>query len=611
MRTGRTQLSPEEQRRDHNRRTIYKAQGMIGHTALALFQDQDTFRLVECGREASDPEYGSVDPAEGTLSLNVYKRPLSQEQWAAVIGHLLLRLGLNQAAQRGQRDPLVWNYACYEAAEKMLPQLGLPAFRSESGEFVESGEEAIYDLLQEAQRAGSPIQGLQTMAGGGRPDIVGIGRYHAWNTNYETLLAQGIRHSVERAIEIAAQKLDAEAKFDWMPAERAKRWVMSEMPLLGALASHITIIAKTDLCERMDISVAAVNGDLMEMYFNPKWSLTQPEILFIYVHELLHVALMHHTRAQGRDPLLWNYACDYVINGWLVEMGVGKLPSIGALYDPRLQGMSAEAVYDLLIQDPKRCKGLRGFRGKLGDLLQTPRGTIYKEDVTTLDDLIRRCMAIGLACQTRGTVPLGLLEEIRSLFTPPVPWDVELARWMDANIPTLRDPLRTYARASRRQSSTPDIPRPARYIPQEWKEAHTFGVVLDTSGSMDRELLGRALGAIASYAEARDVTAVRLMLCDAAPYDRGIVAPNELRGVFSIQGRGGTLLQPAINFLLSRPDFPTTAPIMILTDGWCEEELIVPREHCFLLPRKSEERRGMPLRTTAPLFRVLKEERYD
>jgi predicted metal-dependent peptidase len=608
---NRKQLSPEEQRLERNRRMVYGAKGLVCRTALGALLRDEKVRIVECGREAGDPETGSVDPVEGILSLNVYRRGLNEAQWAAVIGHLLLRLGLNHAAQRGSRDPLVWNYACYEAAEKMLPMLGLPAFQNEGLDFAETGEEAIYDFLRDAQHAGNPIQSLKTLAGTGRPDIVGIGRVHAWNNAYEALLAEGIRLSVEKAIETAAAALDGEAKIAWMPAERAKRWVMSELPLLGALASHITIIARADLCERMDISVAAVNADLMEMYFNPLWNLTQAEVLFIYVHELLHVALMHHSRAQGRDPLVWNYACDFVINGWLVEMGVGKLPSIGALYDPRLQGMAAEAVYDLLQLEPKRCKGLRGFRGKLGDVLLTPQGQIYRDEVTTLDDLIRRCMATGLACTGRGTVPAGLLEEIRSLFTPPVPWDVSLARWMDAHIPALRDPLRTYARASRRQSSTPDIPRPARYIPQEWKEAHTFGVVLDTSGSMDRELLGRALGAIASYAEARDVLAVRLMLCDAAPYDRGIVAPTELRGVFAVQGRGGTVLQPAINFLLSRPDFPPAAPIMILTDGWCEEELTVPREHCFLLPRKSEHQKGMPLRTTAPIFRVLKEERYE
>lgn len=129
---------------------------------------------------------------------------------------------------------------------------------------------------------------------------------------------------------------------------------------------------------------------------------------------------------------------------------------------------------------------------------------------------------------------------------------------------------------------------------------------------MDRELLGRALGAIASYAEAREVPAVRLVLCDAAPYDRGIVAPNDLRGIVAVQGRGGTVLQPAINHLISRPDFPPNAPVMILTDGYCEEELTCPREHCFLLPRKRwQQGNATPLRTDAPIFRVLKEERFE
>jgi predicted metal-dependent peptidase len=111
----------------------------------------------------------------------------------------------------------------------------------------------------------------------------------------------------------------------------------------------------------------------------------------------------------------------------------------------------------------------------------------------------------------------------------------------------------------------------------------------------------------------RDVAAVRLVLCDAASYDRGLVAPTDLRGVFAVQGRGGTVLQPAINFLLSRPDFPPAAPIMLITDGWCEEELTVPRDHYFLLPRKTEQEKVFrtPLRTTAPVFRVLKEERYE
>ena len=69
---------------------------------------------------------------------------------------------------------------------------------------------------------------------------------------------------------------------------------------------------------------------------------------------------------------------------------------------------------------------------------------------------------------------------------------------------------RSYARASRRQSATPDIPRPGWHLPEELMQSRTFGVVLDSSGSMDRRLLGKALGAIASYAVTRDVQAVRV-----------------------------------------------------------------------------------------------------
>jgi hypothetical protein len=38
-----------------------------------------------------------------------------------------------------------------------------------------------------------------------------------------------------------------------------------------------------------------------------------------------------------------------VINGWLVEMGLGELPELGVLFDPSLKGLSAEALYDRIV----------------------------------------------------------------------------------------------------------------------------------------------------------------------------------------------------------------------------------------------------------------------
>ena len=62
-------------------------------------------------------------------------------------------------------------------------------------------------------------------------------------------------------------------------------------------------------------------------------------------HEFLHVGLAHGERRQGRDPYLWNVACDFAINDWLVEMRVGAFPTLGGLLDPELRGLSAEAIY--------------------------------------------------------------------------------------------------------------------------------------------------------------------------------------------------------------------------------------------------------------------------
>jgi hypothetical protein len=58
-----------------------------------------------------------------------------------------------------------------------------------------------------------------------------------------------------------------------------------------------------------------------------------------------------------------------------------------------------------------------------------------------------------------------------------VPWDVELARWFDDHFAPL-ERRRSYARASRRQAATPDIPRPGWYVPEELADSRTFGVDL-------------------------------------------------------------------------------------------------------------------------------------
>jgi predicted metal-dependent peptidase len=130
-------------------------------------------------------------------------------------------------------------------------------------------------------------------------------------------------------------------------------------------------------------------------------------------------------------------------------------------------------------------------------------------------------------------------------------------------------------------------------------DGRTFGVILDTSGSMDRKLLAKALGAIASYSLSRDVPAVRVVFCDAATYDQGYMSPETIAGRVKVRGRGGTILQPAVNLLEKAADFPKEGPLLIITDGQCDR-LQIHRDHAFLLPKG----RHLPFVPKGDLFRI-------
>ena len=230
------------------------------------------------------------------------------------------------------------------------------------------------------------------------------------------------------------------------------------------------------------------------------------------------------------------------------------------------------------------------FRGNgQGDIMgkRTPGSFGGASRGVSLDEFYRNALGQGLeyelARRGRGFLPAGLEQEIRALAVPPVPWDVKLSEWFNAHIRPL-EKHRSYAHPSRRQSCTPDIPRASYVITESEKSSRTFGVIIDTSGSMSNEEIGKALGAVASYAASRDVLAARVVFCDAAAYDAGYMTPDDIAGRVKILGRGGTRLQPAIDLFQRAKDFPKDGPILIITDGGIEDHLDIKREHAYILP---------------------------
>jgi predicted metal-dependent peptidase len=379
---------------------------------------------------------------------------------------------------------------------------------------------------------------------------------------------------------------------------RARRWLISHYPLLGSLLMQFELVEDAEVCDRMSISIAAVQISTGEIFINPRRQLGLEQAKFVVAHEILHAGLNHSSRRQGRDPYLWNVACDFVINDWLVSMNLGIPPDGGLLFDEALRGWAAEDIYLRLASDLRVRRRLRTFRGDDVDMLDERPGKFF----TDREEFCRRALMQGLDYHQnigRDTLPAGLVEAIRTLNQPAIPWQAKLAEWIQERCP-LPERRRSWARPSRRQSATPDTPRPRFVEPEEERATRTFGVIIDTSGSMQRDELGKALGAIVAYSQAQAVKQVRLVYCDANPYDEGFVAIDSLASRVRVRGRGGTVLQPAVDLLQSRTDFPKECPILIITDGLCETSLEVIRDHAFLVSPGMR----LPFPTRKPVFNM-------
>lgn len=543
--------------------------------------------------------------SNGTIYCHPTRRA-EPEQWARAVAHCLLHLGMSQFQEKEQ--PLLWNTACDLVVEKFLGDLkfGRPWYDAPLPTGI-NDENRLYTHLSD-QGVQPQHRGFGTA--GEAPDMLfsqSAPRYYGRSSDWPRLFAAGLADAVQSAVRVASGDQESlsgqRGTSPRSQAEQAKQWFISSYPLLGALAANFRLIEDPQVCQRMQISIAAISPGLSELYMNPAAGLSREECRFVMAHEFLHAALRHDIRHQWRDAYLWNVACDYIINDWLTQMGVGERP-VGLLYDEQFKGMSAEAVYDLIVTDMRTYRKLATLRGVgLGDVLPGTEQWWERGDGVDLDAFYRRAIAQGLEYhreQGRGFLPEGLVEEIRALCHPPIPWDVELARWFDEQFTPL-EKTRSYARPSRRQSSTPDIPRPSWTLSQKALDGRTFGVVLDTSGSMERGLLAAALGAIASYSAARDVPAARVIFCDAEAYDQGYLCPEDIAGSVKVKGRGGTVLQPGINCLLEAEDFPKDAPILVITDAGCEDRLVFEgREHAFLVPQGA----NLPFVAKGKVFRM-------
>jgi hypothetical protein len=151
--------------------------------------------------------------------------------------------------------------------------------------------------------------------------------------------------------EIYAKESEAKAK-----VHRSLLWINSRKGFFAQLLNKLNIYGVSD----PEYQTMCTNG--FNIQYHPDFVLSQNEaaIRFVLCHEILHCVGDHMSRRGNRDPLIWNYACDYAINPILnVEVSSGfEWPTNAdgtrmGLYDAKYEGMKAEDIYDLLIEDQK------------------------------------------------------------------------------------------------------------------------------------------------------------------------------------------------------------------------------------------------------------------
>lgn len=280
-----------------------------------------------------------------------------------------------------------------------------------------------------------------------------------------------------------------------------------------------------------DIPTAGTDGKTVR--YNPDFfmSLSPKERIFLLAHEAFHIALLHLTRRGKRDPMIYNFAGDYVINQLLVDAGM-SMPDMG-LYDIKYKGMTTEEVYDLLIKDPPPAP-----QGGIGqDLLEgATEEEIQEIEANIVQTLVKAQTRSKMSGEKAGTVPNEVEIIIDELINPKLKWNEILERF-------LTDKAKDdYSWQRPNRFFQPDF-----IIPSQYSEAlGELTVAIDTSGSLSQKDLIEILSEIQYIHETMKPSKLTIIDCDYKIHHIHEVKSSESITELEFSGRGGTSLHPVI-----------------------------------------------------------------
>jgi hypothetical protein len=328
------------------------------------------------------------------------------------------------------------------------------------------------------------------------------------------------------------------------------------------------------------ISTFATDG--FRIYYNRTYaaSLTDSEIRGVLCHELLHVLTESRARRNGRDPRLWNVACDYAINAMLLAMGF-HLPE-GALYKNEFFLLAAEEIYELLKKEPgsplphlvmpiaasenlgQLPKALRD--DVIADSSALASGLSPRDNMGPVDEESQRILLRSLKkaflenARKAGIFPSALLEKIVMSDTSVVDWRALLQHWLVDRLKSDWSLFPPSKKALWQGLLLPSVgtPVPSRLV---------FAV--DTSGSMTDGELSQIYTEIRAFRETFPTPLVVVQCDDNIQSVKEYEAFEDFEDptLVDVYGRGGTDFRPIFKWI-DENESGSPSILIHATDGY-------------------------------------------
>jgi predicted metal-dependent peptidase len=310
---------------------------------------------------------------------------------------------------------------------------------------------------------------------------------------------------------------------------------------------YASLVLQSEILPDKMIETAQTDGT--KIWYSPAFfdSLSTDEVAGVLAHEVMHIANLHHLRMREREPERWNHACDYAINPTLVKSGL-ELPK-GCLIDSRYSNMAAEQIYTLLPETPPSKAPQPG----LGDIRKPDAG----EDPKKQEDRIKQAVSqAALNQRLKGPLPDYLDRLVQEILAPKVNW---------------REMLASYLTEIARDDYTWRKPSP-RYLHQRLflplLESTAIGkliLILDTSGSIDGDLLKQFAGEVQDIADAFSIP-LQIIYVDMEVRSIQDIEPGEPIEL-KAAGGGGTDFRPGFDYIQEQDLAPRA--VVYMTDGAC------------------------------------------